>query len=378
MNDSTSHNSGLPELCNWRKTWIEILVFRRRPESFLQADNAKYNLPRKPSSELVLTRSVNILRSTVSEKGESVKREIKIYPYEFAREIQWENLNNPQSALLEINKIRQKIKSLARHSLDASGISDDSSGRESNQYFDSWGNAKLLLGNLVDIGEAKVEDVHFLARCALKIGLYRPADSLYQDTIKWIREEEERAWLTELRAIIKFRVANQESEQREREQQFKESEHLFHSARNQYRRSKDIARCAVFEHECTLMYSHRLRRWGSRVFWLHGYSPWCVLLSVFLVWLVCGFAFAWLGLEHDETTISWGAPASCGVELQSWWAVLGQGLYFSAVTLSTLGYGDYAPATAGAMFVATIEAILGGFVFLPMFLILAQRRYLSG
>jgi heme A synthase len=67
----------------------------------------------------------------------------------------------------------------------------------------------------------------------------------------------------------------------------------------------------------------------------------------------------------------------CGLE----WPVTVQGLhravtcvYLSVVTLTTLGYGDYAPADWPGQIAASTEAVLG-FVLLSLFLVCVVRKF---
>ncbi len=88
-------------------------------------------------------------------------------------------------------------------------------------------------------------------------------------------------------------------------------------------------------------------RWSGYVYWFwkatsdcgRSASLWCAWIAA----LVVGFAAAYMQLE-----MSWGPG-------QSWVTAL----YYSVVTVTTLGYGDILPLSKAAQVVATIQVIFG-------------------
>ena len=68
------------------------------------------------------------------------------------------------------------------------------------------------------------------------------------------------------------------------------------------------------------------------------------------------FALIYWALPADQFRIPEGAPSDYG----SW-------LYYSIVTITTLGFGDYTPASAGAQAVTAVE-VMCGLIFLGLFL----------
>lgn len=74
----------------------------------------------------------------------------------------------------------------------------------------------------------------------------------------------------------------------------------------------------------------------------------CVYLMLGVIW---AFGYAILDLSH---------PESFAIQLDSKGRMV-DFVYFSFITLSTLGYGDIIPATAGAKSLASLEAIAGQF-----------------
>jgi hypothetical protein len=91
------------------------------------------------------------------------------------------------------------------------------------------------------------------------------------------------------------------------------------------------------------------------------------------VWLLFALIFFYNGISSGGYTINYDlAPTiseGCIDDLATC-------LYFSAVTMTTLGYGDYAPASSGSKFFAGAQAVVG-MVLVAMFLVAMQRRYVG-
>lgn len=81
------------------------------------------------------------------------------------------------------------------------------------------------------------------------------------------------------------------------------------------------------------------------------------IVGAICIYLLLGFIWAMLYLFIAELTPS----AFKGFEQGSWHDNLFHALYFSFVTLTTLGYGDITPVLPVARFLAFMEAIVGVF-----------------
>jgi uncharacterized protein YjbI with pentapeptide repeats len=88
----------------------------------------------------------------------------------------------------------------------------------------------------------------------------------------------------------------------------------------------------------------RLHEWLYRLWWVtsdcgRSFLRWCVLTGLFA--LIFGGIYSFVELDYGdhETTIS--------------------SVYFSVVTLTTLGYGDVVPASQTAQIVVMVEVVLG-------------------
>ncbi|MDD5458323.1 MAG: potassium channel family protein [Phycisphaerae bacterium] len=96
----------------------------------------------------------------------------------------------------------------------------------------------------------------------------------------------------------------------------------------------------------------------------YGEKPWRVLAASILVIIVCGFFYA-----QPHTLHRYGEDTG---------ASFFQGLYFSTVTFTTLGYGDLSPSPEGfCRKLAMCEALSGGFL-MALFVVCLAKRYSRG
>jgi hypothetical protein len=108
-------------------------------------------------------------------------------------------------------------------------------------------------------------------------------------------------------------------------------------------------------------------------------NPWRVVVIGGLVILL--FAFL-----HAGTGFFWAAGRDCppggqgiggGITLNlsaADWPALKQALYFSAVTFTATGYGDYVPNPGLSQFLAAAESLIGVFL-MAMFLVCLARKF---
>lgn len=96
----------------------------------------------------------------------------------------------------------------------------------------------------------------------------------------------------------------------------------------------------------------------------YGESPWRVLGWIVLLIVFCAFLYWYVDINTPGSSIY-----TCKVseettsyfcnEIDSDKAGLFAHLYFSVVTFTTLGYGDFSPAEGWARFIASVQAFLG-------------------
>lgn len=123
-------------------------------------------------------------------------------------------------------------------------------------------------------------------------------------------------------------------------------------------------------------------RWLRGAFsrWVFGYGLliWPILTVMILAIVVCTFVYPILGFE--DGTLAASATETSTVAYQTFppslsWetaVTLGQSLYFSTITFSTLGYGDLSP-TGLARAVATVESFIGALSMAYLVSVLSRR-----
>lgn len=116
---------------------------------------------------------------------------------------------------------------------------------------------------------------------------------------------------------------------------------------------------------------------GARWTTLYGESPWRVIYTSVVVIFVFGILFSLLGGIRPTTAetepLAFDVLPSLSIPMPWWVETLGANLYFSAVTFSTLGYGDVEPASTAVQFLASIESITGAALMALLVAVLARR-----
>ncbi len=127
-----------------------------------------------------------------------------------------------------------------------------------------------------------------------------------------------------------------------------------------FKKEKDVERKNYF-HTRPLkwlgsMFWNLLYGYGERPFWIFGWCGFLLLFSSFIYWLSKG-VFHVMG--------------ACLIPVEDFW----NNLYFSVVTFTTLGYGDFRPIGAVRV-LASVESLLG--IFLIALFIFAFARRTGG
>jgi hypothetical protein len=99
----------------------------------------------------------------------------------------------------------------------------------------------------------------------------------------------------------------------------------------------------------------------------YGYKPLRTVLSAAIVWVGCGAAY-W-ALTMGSMGIARGDKYD-----PEWCEALGHSLYFSAICLTTVGFGDFSPRAWPAMMLSGVEGI-GGILLLSLLVFSLTRRY---
>ncbi len=113
-----------------------------------------------------------------------------------------------------------------------------------------------------------------------------------------------------------------------------------------------------------------IRVWSKLVDILCGYGevPYRVIGSALTFIFLNAFIFSFLGMQHGDTVYAFSPSAGLWEGL----ITFGYGLYFSVVTFTTLGYGDFSPIGWARPF-AAIEA-LGGVFMSSLFMLTFIRK----
>ncbi|WP_284450839.1 potassium channel family protein [Methylophaga thalassica] len=156
-----------------------------------------------------------------------------------------------------------------------------------------------------------------------------------------------------------------ETDNEERQKIFTECVELCRLARSQYGSALNgEAESRVYIKECELI--TRKANCLSKLFrklygWVSNYgeSPWRVLLSAFVLIFGCAALYFFTDINNNN---------HCGTI--SFW----DSLYYSVVTFSTLGYGDFSPCTGLGKLIASCQS-LSGLLLTSLFLVTFVRRF---
>lgn len=109
----------------------------------------------------------------------------------------------------------------------------------------------------------------------------------------------------------------------------------------------------------------------------HTESPSRVIGVSGLVIILFGVVYPFVGgveITSTKTTpVSYTVFPEISFQLPNWVSVLLTNFYFSAVTFTTLGYGDIQPATSGTRFLASVESLAGA-LLMALFVYVLSRR----
>lgn len=103
----------------------------------------------------------------------------------------------------------------------------------------------------------------------------------------------------------------------------------------------------------------------------YGVSAKPILIISAIVILICPLFYGYFGYSYNGTTYKCFTCSSCN-EWQCFWDCIGNALYFSVVTFTTLGYGDVQPFEYSKI-VASFEA-LTGLVFMALSVSILARN----
>ena len=139
---------------------------------------------------------------------------------------------------------------------------------------------------------------------------------------------------------------------------------VIRSGRREYESARDSAGSSrLFIHHCDFKrknsnFTKKIGYGFLKYIANYGESPMRVAINALFTIVVCAIIYRVTGINSSD-----GVIYSCSASI-----------YFSVVTFTTLGYGDFAPLMGIGRFVAALEAVLGLF-FSSLFLVTLVRRY---
>lgn len=109
----------------------------------------------------------------------------------------------------------------------------------------------------------------------------------------------------------------------------------------------------------------------------HGESPPRVISISLILVILFGSIYPLIGGVRMDTSeaeiLAYHLPSMISIRIPYWLEILIANFYFSAVTFTTLGYGDIQPATATVRVLASIESFLGA-LLIALFVYTLGRR----
>lgn len=154
---------------------------------------------------------------------------------------------------------------------------------------------------------------------------------------------------------------------------FDESEKRYHIATIQYRKLKEVFKNSNLHHIADrfhyreMVCRRKMMRWYNPMKWAdylfgdllcqYGSSFWSIFVWMVIIMIGFGFIFSREAIKNSHTG-----------ELGDLW----HGIYFSVVTFTTVGYGDWYPLGSFQYF-AAVEAVIGG-VMIALFTVIAARK----
>ena len=137
------------------------------------------------------------------------------------------------------------------------------------------------------------------------------------------------------------------------------------------------SRCSILEQDSIARWSPsrltKLTLHAMRAVWLYGESPLYVFRSLLLLLIGVATMFFYFGFQHGNDLISYHFTFCMNSESI---ADFGNALYLAAITISTLGYGDYFPASGVSKAVAGVASFCGVLVA-AMLIVSLQRRFVG-
>jgi uncharacterized protein YjbI with pentapeptide repeats len=105
---------------------------------------------------------------------------------------------------------------------------------------------------------------------------------------------------------------------------------------------------------------------------IYSQEPFKVFGFIFGIILICAVVYFIIGIEHEDRILKLAVNRSIIDNMN----IFLHCLYFSVVTITTLGYGDYTPINFGGKIFASIES-LSGPVLLSVFIVVLTKKLMQ-
>ncbi len=223
-----------------------------------------------------------------------------------------------------------------------------------------------------------------IAKCLQELGCFEESAILYIEAAECFSQEDKTDEAADAfeRAGLLFEASRDPRKRLEYKtnKRFYNSTLCFQKAKYHFSLIGDydsISRCFILERDAHRRWTYskvrKIELSVMRKIWLYGESPGISLRTILLIWFISAVLFFFCGFQWHGNEINYDFALS--FELDS----IGDfftSLYFSAVTISTLGYGDCEPGGTASRILSGVEAF-SGILCAAMLLVSIQRRYVG-
>ena len=343
--------------------------------------------------DLAIRRSVNINPFDSISKSEDLPSELidNYYP----EEIKQVNVNSKEVGIDIIKTTDVNIQQAEHFITTSQGSEGDKMACKARALYLLGGDGRRLTGeprialraylNAVRLGlECSARTEMDIAKCLQELGNFEESAALYIEAGEHFLNEDTTYGAADAfeRAGLLFEALGTPHNRPEyrASKRFYNSTLCFQKAKGCFSLIGDydsVSRCFILERD-----AHRHWTWSKvrkielgvmRRIWLYGESPIISLRTIFMIWLMSAIVFFFCGFEWDGNKINYDVALSIESDAISDFFI---SLYFSAVTISTLGYGDCEPGGVTSRCVAGVEAF-SGILCAAMLLVSIQRRYVG-
>lgn len=302
------------------------------------------------------------------------------------------------SKIVEIDIIKTTDLNIQQAEHFATTLREDD-GKEmawkARKLYLAGGNSRRLTGepklalraylNAVRLGVELSAWINFnIAKCLQELGCFEESAVLYIEAAECFLQEDkidEAADAFE-RAGLLFEVLRAPKKRPEyrTNKRFYNSTLCFQKAKHHFSLIGDYdstSRCFILERDAHRRWTYskvrKIELGVMRMIWLYGESPGISLRTVFLIWFMSAVLFFFCGFQWHGNEINYDFTLSFEFDAISDFFT---SLYFSAVTISTLGYGDCEPGGIASRIISGLEAF-SGILCAAMLLVSIQRRYVG-